>query len=266
MKKGISVVLSLFMILCLVSCGNSVPALNENDLGKGTEEFEEFTDKVESDMKAEEETTATANKEEEAEATATPTQTPVSTPAPTVEPTPEPSAEPTEKPTATPEPHMHKYEESIIVQATCAIAGEKKLTCSCGDTKTESIPASGEHNWVEQTQIVHHDEVGSMKTVQVGTNTRTVYYCLYCRVTLGLGDDAFSADNQTDVRNHCIEAGQAILDAGGSLDEAREHATARGFCIDYSDPVYEEQYIVQSPAYDETVVTGYICSVCGATK
>lgn len=191
---------------------------------------------------------------------------PAETSSPTATPTPTSTPEPTATPEPTPTPHVHEYAENITVQPTCAMAGEKKLTCSCGDTKTESIPASGEHNWVEQTQIVHHDEVGSIKTVQVGTNKRTVYYCLYCYQELGLREEAFSSDNQADITNHQLEEGQAILDAGGTLDEARKHAIVRGFCIDYYDPVYEEQYIVQSPAYDETIVTGYICSVCGATK
>lgn len=42
--------------------------------------------------------------------------------------------------------HTHSYIETIIKVATCTESGEKKLTCSCGDTKTESIPATG-HNY-----------------------------------------------------------------------------------------------------------------------
>lgn len=274
-KTIVTNIIVFIMTFSLIGCGNTAsPAVGEDVVVESNEESmavssiegikENSGDNVTTTEATESEIidSKVAGGDKSAE-----TSSPTATPTPTAKPTPTSTPEPT---SATPEPtptlHVHEYAENITVQPTCAMAGEKKLTCSCGDTKTESIPASGEHNWVEQTQIVHHDEVGSIKTVQVGTNTRTVYYCLYCRVTLGLGDDAFSADNQTDVRNHCLEAGQAILDAGGTLDEAREHATARGFCIDYSDPVYEEQYIVQSPAYDETVVTSYICSVCGATK
>ncbi len=272
MNKVLSLSMALMLTISLFGCGSTANPAVGGDVVENTESTmvssgDDATTTMETDKES---TTKTEIKDGEVATTDKPEETsaPTATPEPTASPepttTPEPTASP--EPTATPEPHVHEYVESITVQPTCAVAGEKKLTCSCGDTKTESIPASGEHNWVEQTQIVHHDEVGSTKTVQVGTNKRTVYYCSYCRFTLGLGDDAFSSDNEADITNHQAEAGQAILDAGGTRDEAIAHAFANGFCIDYYDPVYEEQYIVQSPAYDETVVTGYVCSVCGATK
>ncbi len=46
------------------------------------------------------------------------------------------------------EPHQHQYTEAITTPATCTEDGVKTLTCSCGDTKTETIPATG-HNYVE---------------------------------------------------------------------------------------------------------------------
>ena len=36
--------------------------------------------------------------------------------------------------------HTHDYTETIVVDATCMAEGQKKLTCECGDVKTESIP------------------------------------------------------------------------------------------------------------------------------
>lgn len=42
--------------------------------------------------------------------------------------------------------HEHKYTETVTKKPTCTEAGEKTLTCDCGDTKTEVIPAT-EHNW-----------------------------------------------------------------------------------------------------------------------
>lgn len=49
----------------------------------------------------------------------------------------------------TPSAHTHSYTEEIIKEATCGEAGSKKLTCSCGDVKTEEIPATGNHNYVD---------------------------------------------------------------------------------------------------------------------
>ena len=50
------------------------------------------------------------------------------------------SAEATEQET---EAHEHSYTETITKEATCTEDGEKTLTCECGDTKTEVIPATG---------------------------------------------------------------------------------------------------------------------------
>ena len=44
--------------------------------------------------------------------------------------------------------HEHTWDEGkITTPATCGSAGEKTYTCSCGETKTEAIPATGEHTW-----------------------------------------------------------------------------------------------------------------------
>ncbi len=45
-------------------------------------------------------------------------------------------------PTGNPD-HTHSFKEEIIKKATCTENGEKKLTCSCGYSKTEIIPAAG---------------------------------------------------------------------------------------------------------------------------
>ena len=42
-----------------------------------------------------------------------------------------------------PEPHTHSYIAAIITPATCTKVGVKTYTCSCGDSYTETIPATG---------------------------------------------------------------------------------------------------------------------------
>ena len=42
----------------------------------------------------------------------------------------------------------HSYEEEITAQPTCTEAGEKTLTCACGDVKTETVKALG-HDFSE---------------------------------------------------------------------------------------------------------------------
>ncbi len=39
--------------------------------------------------------------------------------------------------------HIHQYTSTVTKEATCTEAGVKTHTCSCGDTYTESIPATG---------------------------------------------------------------------------------------------------------------------------
>lgn len=48
-------------------------------------------------------------------------------------------------------PHTHRYiyDEEIIKEATCTENGEKSLSCSCGLTTTQSIPALG-HNYRDE--------------------------------------------------------------------------------------------------------------------
>lgn len=46
------------------------------------------------------------------------------------------------------EPHTHSYTSAVTTAATCTTAGVRTYTCSCGESYTESIPATG-HNYVD---------------------------------------------------------------------------------------------------------------------
>lgn len=43
--------------------------------------------------------------------------------------------------------HEHSYSAAVTKEASCTEDGVKTLTCACGDTYTEAIPAAGEHDW-----------------------------------------------------------------------------------------------------------------------
>lgn len=79
--------------------------------------------------------------------------------------------------------HTHTYKEEIIRQATCKEDGEKKLICTiCNETKTERIPATGRHNWVNEgtdVAMVWMDENGIQ-----ASNEDTVTWTTCC-VTCG---------------------------------------------------------------------------------
>lgn len=231
-KEKIMPILMLAMVLGLVGCGNSVPAIN-NSVVVDTEESTKAEEKVIPDG----EVPATAKPTEEE---TNPTANPVND-EPTA--TPEPETEPTEP------PHVHNYEENVTKQATCAETGEKTLTCSCGNIKTEAIPATGNHNWEEITNVVHHEELGHVEQVQVGTTEgKTEYACAVCGARFG---------TPSGVVDHCANF----------VGTDRSHATARTLAYDYpGEPIFEPQWVVDQNAWEETVVTGYTCSICGATK
>ena len=47
--------------------------------------------------------------------------------------------------------HVHKYVPRTTKEATCVAAGERTLTCACGESYTETIPATGLHTFGEWT-------------------------------------------------------------------------------------------------------------------
>lgn len=116
--------------------------------------------------------------------------------------------------------HTHSYVSTVTTQPTCCNPGVRTYTCSCGSSYTESIPATGNHNWVAQTMkqpvcewrvicngcgkdfgsgpaaaeaagnhIMSSDFYGpcqnySSRYVQIGTTTITIgYKCSVCGAT-----------------------------------------------------------------------------------
>ena len=64
--------------------------------------------------------------------------------------------------------HIHKYSSETTTKATCTKEGIMTYTCSCGDTYTESIPATG-----------HTAKKYSAKAATCTSEGRTAFY--YCR-------------------------------------------------------------------------------------
>ncbi len=70
-----------------------------------------------------------------------PSPTPSESTDPSPSPTPSESTDPS--PTPTPPPHVHSYTATVTAAATCDTPGVMTYTCSCGDSYTEAIPATG---------------------------------------------------------------------------------------------------------------------------
>lgn len=158
------------------------------------------------------------------------------------------NTEPTEAPTVSTKPSTPPECKHSFAPATC-IAPK---TCTlCG--KTEGTVSSSAHKWAEITEIVHHEEVGHYEEVVVDYVKITKYLCYFCSYSQA-GFDSYDQWYEHMVANHSNKPNfEAILQR---TPETREKW----------DPVYETQWIVDSPAHDETVITGYCCSLCGKKK
>ena len=241
-SKRIVSALILAMGLNLIGCGNETSVLNENGVIDNAEIVDDNTETTKESTEIEDGNVVTTDKPMSTE-----------TPKSTSTASPEPTAAP--KPTATPEPtappHVHEWTETVTREASCSGEGEKKLVCECGESKVESIPATGEHYWEPVYQTVTHPGTGHMEEVQVQVGTSagyTIYSCAVCGAQF---------DTPSGVVDHCAAF---VPDP---------HGMANTIATDYpGQPIYEtqSQWIVDSPEYTTQEIVGYKCSVCGATK
>lgn len=75
-----------------------------------------------------------------------------------------------------PAPHVHDFQVSGSTPATCTQSGQTSYTCSCGETKSDVLPALG-HDWqIKQSVKTEYDETGAL--VQEGY---TIYECTRCK-------------------------------------------------------------------------------------
>ncbi len=127
------------------------------------------------------------------------------------------------------------------------------VTCTlCG--KTVGTPDSKAHTWEAVTSVVHHEEQWHTETVEVPYK-KTVYLCFFC------GYNQKGYDTLDLLREHVVVHSNAqnyetIIARPDLLADTREEWAVRT----------EEKRVVDKKAYDETVITGYICKVCNMHK
>ena len=187
--------------------------------------------------------------------------------------------------TAIPATGVHTWVQTGHADATCGAAGYTNYSCSvCGVVMTETIPATGAHTWTDITTVVHHDEVGHYDPVTVVDQAawdETVMVTEY-EVTeiFGTHYDGFESYNLDEVKAH-IEALRASINwAALSDEEALQVLSSLSWysspreiphqvpTVVHHDAVthVEQVYVMDAAAWDETVVTGHRCSVCGAVQ
>lgn len=118
------------------------------------------------------------------------------------------------------------------------------------------------HNWVPVTKTVYHEATGHYEKVQTGMKTvvdedaydeqvdtgKGVYVCNYCGYSTSIGQ--------------AIGEHSAVEGYGYHVEPIYE--TVHHDAVTHKESVYTQKWVQDTEAYNETVITGYQCSECGA--
>ena len=130
MKRILALLLALVMLLTLAACGKDEGSTPTGEsTGATTNTTESTNDATDGTEDSTQDTTEGTESGDTTETTEPSTNTP-----------------PTTTP-ATDAPHTHSYSSKVTTAATCGKDGVKTFTCSCSDTYTEKIAATGQHSW-----------------------------------------------------------------------------------------------------------------------
>lgn len=116
---------------------------------------------------------------------------------------------------------------------------------------TINSPCANGHTWAAVTGTVHHDEVGHYETVE-HQRTVTKYKCPVCYEKFASLDLYYAHFDSVHTPGYDGDPIRALRNQYTTANEIETYTT--------------NEWVVDSVAYDETVVTGYKCSVCGKTK
>lgn len=109
--------------------------------------------------------------------------------------------------------------------------------------------------------MVHHDEQGHNEKILVSeawTEEIPIYEDKEVAICNGCGADITNNPTEHNM-NHMLNG-----EKGGWHTEWKQVQVGTNK-INH-DAVYEDKWVVDKAAWDETVTTGYKCSSCGATK
>lgn len=142
---------------------------------------------------------------------------------------------------------------------------ESKPNNNVNNNTTTNDKHEHTHNWVPITTIVHHDEEGHWENVLVSaawTEEVPVYetqardICNDCGADL---TDMSEADFMDHIFTHVENGGK------GSWSTKWIEVQVGTNKINH-EAVYEKKWVVDKASWDETVTTGYKCSICGEVK
>ncbi len=143
MKKILALLLALVMLSTLTACG-------KDEEGTPTGESTGATTNTTGSTNDPTDGTQGTTGGEATESTEPSATTPPATTTPTT--IPPTTTSPATTPSATETAHTHKYNSNVTTAATCNKDGVQTYTCSCGDTYTKKVAATG-HSWKEWKTI-----------------------------------------------------------------------------------------------------------------
>ncbi len=136
-------------------------------------------------------------------------------------------------------------------KTTSTNASSTSTTKSEKETTVNNVVTQCAHNWINQTKIIHHEEVGHYETVQK-QRTVTRYKCPVCYKKYESVNEYYNHFDSTHKPGY---SGDPI----GALRNQYTMVTE----YEYYDV---QEWVVEKEAYDETVITGYKCRICGKEK
>lgn len=149
--------------------------------------------------------------------------------------------------------HKHEDKKDNKVENTANKPAESSKPSNSQPAKQDK--EEHKHNWEKVTAVVHHDAVTHTEQVLVRDAWTepgvTNWMCQGCEQLFST-EDAIEQHQQTAMM-------QGDYSHAGSSTITIKAPT-------YHPAEYETRTVVDKEAYDETIVTGYKCTICGATK
>lgn len=144
---------------------------------------------------------------------------------------------------------------STTTESRVATTTEAKTSSSTSSSTASSTSATTEHqhNWQPVYESVYHAEVGHYENVEIAPEYSYTKYEWH----------TFCSGCDFDYTANGVQAGQCPT-PGCSKPGWHQSKIPVGTVTEPA--LYEERWVVDTPAGYEDVLTGYKCSVCGATK
>ena len=156
--------------------------------------------------------------------------------------------------------HTHSYTSTVTKQPTCGATGVKTFTCSCGDSYTETIAATGAHTY-DNACDTSCNVCGAIRTVSHQYSGACDNYCNLCgakKTGLSIGV-SHTYDNACDA--DCNVCGEIRSVAGHTYDNACDTDCNTCGAVRQASHSYKTE--VTAPDCVNGGYTTYTCTVCG---